>query len=102
MAAIDFLRDQGFTVRKVGARVVVGPRGKITDDIRAYVKRYRLALLAELAANDGIERRCSWTVLVPGYRPFTMISPPITRAEALDDVQSRWADAQLAPEVTTQ
>ncbi|HBP6770496.1 TPA: hypothetical protein L6A97_08265 [Pseudomonas aeruginosa] len=102
MTVLSHLHDQGLNVRKIGARIILGPKALITDDIRKYVRRYRLALLAELAANDGIERRCSWTVLVPGYRPFTMISPPITRAEALDDVQSRWADAQLAPEVTTQ
>lgn len=102
MTAIDFLRDHGLNVRKIGARIILGPKDRITEDVRKYVRRYRLALLAELAANDGIERRCSWTVVVPGYRPFTMISPPVTHAEALYDVQSRWPAAQLAPEGVSQ
>ncbi|MEZ1791746.1 hypothetical protein QVM21_21995 [Pseudomonas aeruginosa] len=97
MAAIDFLRDQGFTVRKVGARVVVGPRGKITDDIRSYVKRYRLALLAELAANDGIERRAHWRVCLPDCRPFVMVGEPCTHAEALAHAQGIWPDAEVEP-----
>lgn len=97
MAAVDYLREQGLNVRKVGMRVVLGPRALVTDDILKYVKRYRLALLAELAANDGMERRCAWTVLVPGYRPFTMISAPVTEAEALYDAQARWPNATLSP-----
>lgn len=97
MAAVDFLRDQGLSVRRRGMRVVVGPKALITDDIRRYVKAHRLALLAELAANDGIERRCNWTVLVTGRRPFTMISEPITRDEALADVRVRWPGSEVGP-----
>jgi len=95
MAAVDYLRNQGLSVRRVGMRVVIGPKAKITDDIRRYVKAHRLTLLAELAANDGIERRCAWTVKIPGYRPFTMISEPITHTEALYDARSRWPAADI-------
>lgn len=73
------------------------PASKLTDDVRKYMKAHRLALLAELAANDGLERRCNWTVLVPGCRPFTMISEPITRDEALADVRVRWPGAKVGP-----
>ncbi|WP_158890646.1 MULTISPECIES: hypothetical protein [unclassified Pseudomonas] len=97
MAAVDYLRDQGLSVRRVGMRVVIGPKAMITDDVRKYVKTHRLALLAELAANDGVERRCAWTVLVPGYRPFTMIGEPITHAEALADASARWPGAEVRP-----
>ncbi|KUM42492.1 hypothetical protein [Pseudomonas sp. EpS/L25] len=97
MAAVDYLRDQGLSVRRVGMRVVIGPKAMITDDVRKYVKTHRLALLAELAANDGVERRCAWTVLVPGYRPFTMIGEPITHAEALADAGARWPGAEVQP-----
>lgn len=95
MAAIDYLTERGFTAVKRGMRVRISPASKLTPDVREYVKRNRLTLLAELAANDGIERRCAWTVLVPGCRPFTMIGEPITRDEALADVHGRWPGADL-------
>lgn len=95
MAAVDYLREQGLSVRKRGMRVVIGPKSLITSDIRDYVKAHRLSLLAELVANDGQERRCNWSVLLPGHRAFTMISEPITREEALAYVRCRWADAEI-------
>ncbi|WP_040261909.1 hypothetical protein [Pseudomonas massiliensis] len=95
MAAIDYLTDRGFTAKKHGMRVRIMPASKLTDDVRKYVKANRLALLAELAANDGRERRCSWIVLAPGYRPFTMMCEPITYEEALAEVQIRWPGAAL-------
>lgn len=97
MAALDYLLQLGFTAKKQGMRVRISPASKLTDDVRKYVKTHRLALLAELAANDGVERRCNWAVLVPGCRPFTMISEPITRAEALADVRARWPGAEVGP-----
>lgn len=95
MAAIDYLVERGFTAKKQGMRVRVSPASKLTDDVRKYVKANRLTLLAELAANDGLERRCNWSVLVPGCRPFTMISEPITRDEAMREVRVRWPEAEL-------
>lgn len=95
MAAIDYLAERGFSARKQGMRVLVSPASKLTADVRKYIKANRLALLAELAANDGLERRCYWLVSVPGWRPFTMIGEPITRDEALADVRGRWPNAEL-------
>lgn len=95
MAAIDYLTERGFTAVKHGMRVRISPASRLTDDVRKYVKANRLTLLAELAANDGLERRCAWTVLVPGYRPFTMIGEPVTREEALADARDRWPAADL-------
>lgn len=94
-AAIDYLAQHGLSARKKGSRVVVSPRALVTDDLQKYILAHRLELLAELAANDGFERRCGWTVLVPGYPPFIMAGQPITYAEALEEVQGRWPDARI-------
>lgn len=95
-AAIDYLAQHGLSARKKGNRVVVSPRAMVTEDLKKYIRAHRLELLAELAANDGQARRCSWSVLVPGCRPFTMISPdPLTHAEALADVRCRWPGADI-------
>ncbi|AKA22733.1 hypothetical protein [Pseudomonas chlororaphis] len=94
-AAIDYLAQHGLSARKKGNRVVVSPRAMVTEDLKKYIRAHRLELLAELAANDGLERRCGWTVVLPGRKPFTMISEPITRDEALADVRCRWPDADV-------
>ena len=93
--AIDYLSQYGLSVRTKGSRVVVSPRSLVTDDLQKYIRAHRLELLAELAANDGLERRCGWTVLVPGYPPFTMVTEPITHTEALADVRGRWPGAAV-------
>lgn len=95
MAALDFLTERGITARRNGMRVRVGPRDRITDEITKYVRRHRLRLLAELTAGDGLERRVGWTVVAPGYLPFTMISEPITKEEALETVRVRWPGASV-------
>lgn len=95
MAAIDYLSARGFSARKVGMRVVVSPASKLTADVRHYIKSNRLVLLAELAANDGVSRRCHWTVSVPGYRPFTMVGEPCTHAEALAHARGIWPTAEV-------
>lgn len=61
-AAIDFLRERGLTAQAKGKRIVVSPASKLTPDVRLYVKAHRLELLAELAANDGLERRSHWQI----------------------------------------
>lgn len=97
MGAVDYLAQHGLSARKKGNRVVVSPRALVTDDLQKYIRAHRVELLAELAANDGIERRCAWSVLLPGRPPFPMINTePLTRAEALADVRGRWPDADLA------
>lgn len=93
--AIDYLSQFGLSARKKGNRVVVSPRVLVTDDLQKYIRAHRLELLAELAANDGLERRCGWTVTVSGLNPFTMISEPITHAEALEEVLGRWPGAAV-------
>ncbi|WP_028240526.1 hypothetical protein [Stutzerimonas azotifigens] len=98
MGAIDYLRERGFAARLSGKRVRVSPASRLTEDVRRYIKAHRLELLAELASGDGQERRCHWKVLLPGRPPFVMICEPITRHEALSDVQSRWPDATIKEE----
>lgn len=95
MSALDFLTERGLSARRNGMRVRVSPRSKITDEVKRYVVRNRLALLVELEAGDGLERRCSWSVLVAGYRPFVMISEPLTREEAMAEVNGRWPGAAV-------
>lgn len=95
MAAIDYLLDRGFTAKKSGMRVRVSPASKLTDDVRQYVKSHRLELLADLAANDGVERRCYWHVVRQGKTICTMVGEPSTYAEATLEVKARWADAEV-------
>lgn len=95
MAAVDYLKEKGFTATKSGMRIRVTPASKLTPDVRHYVKLHRLELLAELAANDGIERRCYWQVMRDERPLCTMVGEPITRTEAMAIVQWRWPDATI-------
>ena len=95
MAAIDYLRDHGFSAKVKGNRLIVSPSSKLTPDIRQYIKLHRLELLAEVAANDGEARRGHWTIITQGYPPFTMICQPVTYAEALTKARVRWPDATV-------
>ncbi len=93
MAAIDYLRDHGFSAKVKGNRLIVSPSSKLTPDVRQYIKLHRLELLAEVAANDGESRRGHWTITVVGHPPFTMICEPVTHGEALRRARERWPDA---------
>ncbi|HDZ55388.1 MAG TPA: hypothetical protein ENI17_11050 [Pseudomonas xinjiangensis] len=95
MAAIDYLREQGLTAQRVGSRVRLKPKGLITEDVRQYVKKHRLVLLAELAANDGEARRMSWKVIRDGRALCTMIGEPTTYHEAQEIARWRWPDAEI-------
>lgn len=95
MAAIDYLTEKGFSAKVSGKRLVVSPASRLTDDVRKYIKAHRLELIAELAANDGQERRSYWRVQHPTHKPFVMISGPITREEALATIRALWPDAAL-------
>lgn len=95
-AAVDFLRRHGLSATRRGNRVFVTPKSGITEDVRRYVRAHRLELLAELAANDGAERRRYWEVTVPGYRPFRMTGEPTTHAEALANAHRIWPDANIS------
>ncbi|MCY1309884.1 hypothetical protein D9M70_600250 [compost metagenome] len=76
-------------------RVRLSPASKITDDIRKYVKAHRLELLAELAASDGIERRCYWRITRSGKPLCTMVGEPTTYEEALAEARWRWPDVDV-------
>ncbi|WP_423359076.1 hypothetical protein [Pseudomonas citronellolis] len=94
-AAIDFLRERGLTAQAKGKRIVVSPASRLTNDVRLYVKAHRLELLAELAANDGLERRSHWRIVLDGKPICTMVGEPITHAEALEAARYRWPDAEV-------
>jgi len=94
-AAIDFLHRHGLKATRRGNRVFVTPKSGITEDVRRYVRSHRLELLAELAANDGAERRRYWEVTAPGYQPFRMTGEPTTHAEALANARRIWPEAEI-------
>jgi len=94
-AAIDYLRQRGLIAKANGKRIIVSPASKMTADVRQYVKAHRLELLAELAANDGAERRRYWEVTAPGYRSFRMTGEPMTHAEALEAARRIWPGAEI-------
>ncbi|WP_313240870.1 hypothetical protein [Stutzerimonas kunmingensis] len=96
--AISFLHSRGLTARANGLRIVVSPASKITKEDRLFVSAHRLEILAELAANDGIARHSHWKISVPGYRPFTMCSEPLSYDEALTRAKARWPDATILEE----
>lgn len=95
MAAIDYLKQRGFSAEKVGMRIRVSPASRLTEDVRRYIKKHRLVLLAELAANDGLERRCYWIVTLGDKALCTMIGEPVTHAEALAAARWHWPDADV-------
>lgn len=95
MAAIDYLTDKGFSAKVSGKRLVVSPASRLTEDVRKYIKAHRLELIAELAANDGQERRSNWQVLRDGKPLCTMIGEPMTYAEALYAARWRWPDVEV-------
>lgn len=95
MAAIDYLTQRGLAAKRKGSRVLISPRAKVTEDVRKYVQAHRLELLAELAANDGIERRMHWDVLRDGKTICTMIGEPMTYDEALRTARYRWPAAEV-------
>lgn len=93
--AIDYLNERGLSARVAGDRLIVSPAKRITPEVRKYIKANRLELIAEVAANDGLARSRHWIVLLPDQTPFTMIGPPVTRAEALRHAQGIWPDATV-------
>jgi|TARA_X000001388_G_scaffold61339_1_gene46832 hypothetical protein len=95
MTAIDYLTKRGFSARVAGHRLVISPASRLTDDVRKYVKAHRLELIAELTANDGQERRSNWRITRNGKVVCTMISEPMTYAEARAAARWRWPDAEV-------
>ena len=97
-AAIDFLREHGVSAKIAGNRLVVSPASRLTPNVRKYIKVHRLELLAELAANDGLERRSHWHIPRNGESLCTMIGEPMTHAEALEAARWRWPDSYILEE----
>lgn len=95
MAAIDYLTEKGFSAKVSGKRLVVSPASRLTDDVRKYIKAHRLELLAELAANDGQERRSNWRITRAGKPLCTLIGEPMTYPEALEAARWRWPDVEV-------
>ncbi|WP_296271203.1 hypothetical protein [Pseudomonas sp. UBA6323] len=95
MAAIDYLTEKGFSAKVSGKRLVVSPASRLTDNVRKYIKAHRLELLAELAANDGQERRSNWRIIRAGKPLCTLIGEPMTYPEALEAARWRWPDVEV-------
>lgn len=95
MAAIDYLREKGFSAKVSGKRLIVSPASRLTDDVRKYIKSHRLELIAELAANDGQERRSNWRITRAGKPLCTLIGEPMTYSEALEAARWRWPDVEV-------
>lgn len=95
MAAIDYLTTRGFSARVAGKRLVVSPASRLSDDVRKYIKAHRLELLAELAANDGQERRSNWRITRAGKPLCTLFGEPMTYPEALEAARWRWPDVEV-------
>lgn len=94
-AAIDYLQRHGLTAKVNGQRLVVSPASKLTPDVRKYIKAHRLELLAELAANDGQERRSNWRITRDGKTLCTLFGEPMTYPEALEAARWRWPDVEV-------
>lgn len=60
-----------------------------------YEKAHHLELLAELAANYGLERRSHWQITLGGKPICTMVGEPMTHAEALEAARWRWPDSDI-------
>lgn len=95
MAAIDYHTEKGFSAKVSGKRLVVSPASRLTDDVRKYIKAHRLELLAELAANDGQERRSNWRITRAGKPLCTLIGEPMTYPEALEAARWRWPNVEV-------
>ena len=97
MSNLDSLATRGLLAVKVGDHIFVSPKELITECDRDFIRLHRLELLAELSANDGIERRMHWSVSVNG-KPVSVISGgPMTRDEALKSAIFHWPDAKIEP-----
>ena len=97
MQTLSYLHERGLQASRIRNRVYVVPRERITDDDRKYIKLHRLALLAELASGDGIERRMHWQILIDGKPISVICGGAMTRDEALQNARARWPNAEVEP-----
>lgn len=69
-----------------------------SPELLAELKHHKLAIIEALSAANDHEALCtSWRIEVSGYRPFIMISEPITEADALNVARWHWPDADVMP-----
>lgn len=40
-------------------------------------------------------KKAAWLVILPGYRPFSMVGEPMTQAEALECARVIWPNADV-------
>jgi hypothetical protein len=97
MAALDYLKQRGLSARQIGNKLSVFPKDKITSNDRQYIQLHRMELLAELAANDGIEQRGHWQVYLNGKYICSIAGGPMTQQQALNAARFRWPDAEVQP-----
>lgn len=91
MAAIDYLADQGFTIQAIGDRLMVAPSGKLTPDLREWIKRHRAELMEQ-------SRRCRcWRIYRAGKPIGTMVGASCNQADALEHARFHWRDAEVQP-----
>lgn len=50
MAAVETLHHHGLTIDAKNGNLIVSPRDRITDEIRAYIRQHKADILAELQA----------------------------------------------------
>jgi TubC N-terminal docking domain len=48
---LDRLRQHGLSVCRDGDRLQIGPRERLTDDLRAMIREHKAMLIAELTPN---------------------------------------------------
>lgn len=77
MGALDYLRSRGLTAARAGQKLRVFPSTRITPADVEYIKLHRMELIAELAANDGEERRAHWRVCLRGELLCVIAGGPI-------------------------
>lgn len=95
MGALDYLRSRGLTAARAGQKLRVFPSTRITPADVEYIKLHRMELIAELAANDGEERRAHWRVCLRGELLCVIAGGPMTKQEALDAARFHWPEAEI-------
>lgn len=94
MDAMTYLAGHGLHVERHADRIRVYPAGRITDDLRQFIRDHKADLLSAKVA------KCSkcWRVTFSNGHTLTMINPRgLTYAEALRQTEWRWSGCKLEP-----
>ena len=97
MPAIDYLKARNLQAKQVGNKLIVFPKDQLTNEDRQHIKMHRMELLAELAANDGVEQRTHWQIYLEGKPVCVIAGGPMTQERALDAARFHWPDAVVQP-----